>query len=265
MKTKILLSLILIFLFFFSLCFDRIVFYLFTTVVSIICLRELVYIRSRNNIPIAVEFMLYFLLFFFTMNNYSGALNNFVIDYKLLSLILLANLVPLVIINNKKKYNLIDALYITGATIFIGVSFNLLNQFRSYNPNYLSYIFVVAFTNKIFAIIADVLVGQTKLLPTIIPKRTMEGAFWGMVLGSILSAMFYISIMTTKLPIYGIIFVSFILSMISQLGEFVFAFMKKEFNKDNFSSHFIKNSGILDLIDSIIFVTLGFILFVSIV
>ena len=264
MKTKIILSIVLLFLFFFTLCYSRLAFYLYTTLLSIISLREIIYIRSRNNIPISVEIMSYFLLFFFSMNNYIGALDAYVIDYKLLMLIITTDLIPLVIYNNKKKYNLIDALYIFGATVFIGMTFNILNQVRDLNINYASYIVVIGLTNKIFSFIGDREIGRTKLIPTIIPKRTIEGFSTGFFMGTILSVLFYISVDTRRRPLHMIVVITFVLSFFSQIGDFVFAFMKKEFNKDNFSSHFIKKSGILDLIDSIIFITLGFMLFISI-
>ena len=83
-------------------------------------------------------------------------------------------------------------------------------------------------------------------------------------MSTIISTMFFISVVTTKLPLYAIVIITFVLSMFGQLGDLVFTFIKKEYNKSNFSNSNSKFSGILDIIDSIVFITLAFVLFVSI-
>jgi phosphatidate cytidylyltransferase len=49
--------------------------------------------------------------------------------------------------------------------------------------------------------------------------------------------------------------------MLGQIGDLVFSFIKREYGKKDFSNLVVGNGGILDMLDSIIFITLGFILF----
>ena len=84
-------------------------------------------------------------------------------------------------------------------------------------------------------------------------------------MSTIISSMFFISRITTDIPIYAVVIITFILSLFGQFGDLVFSFIKKEFNIPNFSKSNKLKSGILDIMDSVIFITLGFILFVSII
>ena len=265
MKSKVISSSLLIIVFVASLFCGKLIFNIVMSLLAIISLRELLYIRSKEkHLPIEIEVLSYVLTIFFVMNNYSGYLDFYLVDYKLLSSLILIDLIPLVLINDKKKYGLLDALYLIGSTLFIGITFNLLTQFRSFDVNYILYIFLIDLTTEAFAYITNVYIGKRRLLPTIISNRTVEGEIGGILIGTIISSMFFISVIPTKLPVYAIFIITFILSLLSQLGDLVFSFIKKEFNKKEFSKYYVVG-GILDLIDSITFITLGFILFVSII
>ena len=266
MKSNIISSVLLMVVFFVSLSFGKLIFNIFMSIVAIVALRELLYIRSKDkHLPIEIEVLTYVLTIFFVMNNYSGYLDFYLVDYKLIASLILVDLIPLVLINNKKKYGLLDALYLIGSTLFIGITFNLLTQFRSYDINYIIYIILIAIVTEAFAFITSAYIGKRRLLPTIIPKRTVEGEIGGIFMGTIVPTLFFISVIPTKLPVYAIFIITFILSLLSQLGDLVFSFIKKEFNKKEFSNYYVVNGGILDSLDSIIFITLGFILFVSII
>lgn len=266
MKSKITtLSLLLLF-FISTLFYDKLIFSIVMALISTIALRELLYIRTKEKrLPIEVEILSYVVVIFFTLNNYNGNSSFYLVDYKLLASLILLDLIPLVLINNKKKYNILDALYLMGATLFIGITFNLITQFRTYNINYVTYIFLIAFINDLFAFITGMLIGKNKLLPTICPKKTIEGAFGGLFMGTIISTMFFISTIESDLPVYAIFMISLFLSFLGQIGDYVFSFIKKEFNKKEFSNLFNQNGGILDIIDSIIFITLGFVLIETII
>ena len=266
MKINIFNSLILLAIFVVSLFLGKLAFSISMSLFAIISLREMLYIKNKDKyFPIEIEIISYVILIFFVMNNYDNNLYFYYIDYKILSVLLLSSLIPMVIINNKKKYNLLDALYLCGSTLFLGITFNLLTQFRAHNINYVIYIFVIAIFTTIFEIITTRYIGKYRLFPTINPKKTLEGLFGGIIMSTIISSMFFISRITTDIPIYAVVIITFILSLFGQFGDLVFSFIKKEFNKPNFSKSNKLKSGILDIMDSVIFITLGFILFVSII
>jgi phosphatidate cytidylyltransferase len=53
------------------------------------------------------------------------------------------------------------------------------------------------------------------------------------------------------------------LCILGQIGDLVFSFIKREYSKKDFSNLIIGNGGLLDVTDSIIFISLGFLLFYS--
>ena len=67
-----------------------------------------------------------------------------------------------------------------------------------------------------------------------INDKTVEGVIGGTIMGTIIPTMFFISTITSNLPVYAIFIISFMLSLLGQLGDLVFAFIKKEFNKNFF-------------------------------
>ena len=80
-------------------------------------------------------------------------------------------------------------------------------------------------------------------------------------MGTFVPTLFYLSVIPTALPIYAIFMITFLLSLLGQVGDLVFSFIKREFGKKDFSNIIMGNGGILDIVDSIIFIILGFILF----
>jgi phosphatidate cytidylyltransferase len=195
------------------------------------------------------------------MNNYYGTMDYYLVDYRLIAALILINLIPLVLVNDKRMYSLLDALYLIGTTLFIGITFNLITQFRSYNIDYVTYIFLIAFFTDLFGYITGKLIGTKKFFPSISPKKTFEGAVGGTFMGTVIPSLFYISVIDSTLPIYAIFIITFLLSMLGQIGDLVFSFIKREYGKKDFSNLVVGNGGILDMLDSIIFITLGFILF----
>jgi phosphatidate cytidylyltransferase len=64
--------------------------------------------------------------------------------------------------------------------------------------------------------------------------------------------------------IVGIVIVSTFLSIVGQLGDLVFSAIKRFYGKKDFSNIMPGHGGVLDRLDSIIFVMLGFMFFISI-
>ena len=262
MRRKVFLSIvILVTLFIASLFFGKITFALCMSLIAVFTLREILLIRGKNKVPIELELLSYILVVFFTMNNFSFDLDYYLIDYRLMASLILIDMIPLVLIKNKNKYSLGDALYLIGSTMFIGLTFNLILLFRSYNYNYVLYVFLIAFFTDLFAFIVGRYIGAHSFMPSVSPKKTIEGAFGGLIMGTIIPTMFFISTIRTSLPVYAIVIITMGLSALGQMGDLVFSSIKREYGKKDF----VKGGGILDVIDSIIFISLGFVLIISII
>lgn len=116
--------------------------------------------------------------------------------------------------------------------------------------------FLVAFLSDAFALFAGMAFGKHKLAPELSPKKTVEGAIGGFV-GAIVSAVVYgvvlqmgfsVSVNYFYLIVYGALG-----SVVSQLGDLSFSYIKREYGLKDFGNIFPGHGGVLDRFDSVIF------------
>lgn len=102
--------------------------------------------------------------------------------------------------------------------------------------------------------------GKHKLIPHLSPKKTVEGAVGGIVACVLVSLLYVFILDKIGISIFGgndylkILVVSFVGSVISQLGDFASSAIKREFNVKDFGNILPGHGGVLDRFDSIIFV-----------
>ena len=116
--------------------------------------------------------------------------------------------------------------------------------------------FVAAFTSDAFALFAGMLFGKHKLAPSLSPKKTVEGAVGGLV-GAVVCVLVYALVIcgiwhaTPNYPafiLYGVLG-----SVISQLGDLSFSYIKREYGIKDYGNLLPGHGGILDRFDSVIF------------
>ena len=161
-------------------------------------------------------------------------------------------------------YNLNDALFLTASTLFIGLSFNLLILLRNFSLDYVIYLFIISIITDTFAYITGKYIGKNPLAPLISPKKTIEGLVGGTIMGVVVGTIYYTTVINPGLDIGIIIFVTLCLSLIGQLGDLIFSSIKRYYDVKDFSNLIPGHGGILDRLDSIIFIVLGFILFLAV-
>lgn len=233
--------------------------------IALLALHEILHIRkTKKEFPFFVEVCAYILVAFITFNNYDSKDLYFLMDYRLMSVIMCIFLTPMVFINDSKRYNLNDALFLASSTIFVGLSFNLLILLRNFSLEYVIYLFIISIITDTFAYITGRYIGKNKLAPLISPKKTIEGLIGGTVMGVIAGATYYTTVIDPAISLGIIIFVTTCLSLIGQLGDLVFSAIKRYYNQKDFSNLIPGHGGILDRLDSIIFIVLGFILFLAV-
>ena len=261
MKKRILSAILLIVIFVPFLVIGDLPFAIFTSVISVLGLYELLKVHeSSKKLPLFLKIIGYFLTVYFCLYN-TGTLelyNSF--DYRVIALVILVFLSPMVFINNTDTYNLNDALFLMGSVLFIGFSFNLVVITRNYDIAYLIYLLLITTITDTFALFTGSLIGEHKLCPTISPKKTIEGLIGGVLMGTFVATSFYVTVIRSNISLVLVIVLTLILCLIGQLGDLIFSSIKRYYGVKDFSNLIPGHGGILDRFDSLLFVILAFVL-----
>ncbi len=145
--------------------------------------------------------------------------------------------------------------------IYVTVGFTslvLLRQHKVEGLCHFAFPFLIAWITDGFAYFTGVFFGKHKLCLNISPKKTIEGAVGGVVLGSgfCLGLAFVMANVTSLVPNYGYLAVCCLLaSVLSQIGDLLASVIKREYKIKDFGKVLPGHGGILDRFDSIIFVS----------
>jgi phosphatidate cytidylyltransferase len=124
---------------------------------------------------------------------------------------------------------------------------------KGYNPKILISIIILIWTNDTFAYLVGKNIGKNKLFPSVSPKKTIEGFGGGLVftiIVGILLANYYIMAST----LYIWIVIAAIVSIFSTLGDLIESKLKRVAGIKDTGNIMPGHGGILDRLDSIIFV-----------
>ncbi|WP_291098095.1 MULTISPECIES: phosphatidate cytidylyltransferase [unclassified Flavobacterium] len=142
--------------------------------------------------------------------------------------------------------------YITLPFIFITkISFGINN----YNPKIIVGLFILIWTNDTFAYIVGKSIGKRKLFERISPKKTIEGFVGGVlfaVLASYLISKYYIEIAEGKTFIW--IIIALIVGAFGTIGDLIESKFKRIAGVKDSGIIMPGHGGILDRLDSVIFV-----------
>lgn len=235
-------------------------------VISILALKEFLDIKStKKQIPIFIQLIAYIFITILIAFNSKDLSNVFTLDYRILAALFMAFLIPTVFYHERSKYSINDAFYLIGGLLFLGISMSLLILVRSLDLNLLIFLLLIPMVTDIFAYITGMLIGKNKLLEEISPKKTVEGMVGGTIMGVFISAMFYHTVIDPTFSKVELVAICTFLSLLGQYGDLVFSAIKRYFGKKDFSNLIPGHGGILDRLDSIIFVLLGFMYFITII
>ena len=219
---------------------------------ALVGMNEFINVRKENKVKKLdyITLISYISLLFMVFNNVF--LNVDSVSVIILSLLLLT--IPVVIYNDRDKYNINDALYMFGAVIMLGLAFNSLILFRQESISLCVYVFIISFITDTYAYIGGMLIGRHKLT-TISPKKTIEGSLVGTIMATVIGTCFY-DILISNYSLTSTIIMSLLLSVVSQFGDLFFSSIKRYYDKKDYSNLIPGHGGILDRLDSVIFVTL---------
>ena len=108
-------------------------------------------------------------------------------------------------------------------------------------------------------------IGKHKLAPDISPKKTIEGAVGGTIMGTIVATLFYVTVISKSVPLVFVILITALLTGVGQIGDLAFSAIKRYYGQKDFSELIPGHGGILDRFDSLVFVVLAFVLVLGII
>lgn len=265
MKTRIISAIVALLIFIPIFINGGMIFDVAVFVLAVLGLKEFLDVKkSKKEMPFFIEFISYIslglIIFFNSSNNYMLS-----VDYRMIAGLFLTFLIPTVLYHDRSLYSINDAFYLIGGVFFLGISFSLFTLLRNEGMEILLYLLLISIFTDTFAYFVGMLIGKNKLLENISPKKTIEGMIGGTVLSVIIASNFYYTVIDSSLPLYIIVFMTTFLSIIGQFGDLVFSAIKRYYGKKDFSNIMPGHGGILDRLDSIIFVALGFMFFISLI
>lgn len=211
--------------------------------------------KSHNELPpLMILFGLLGILFLVLSNNIAASIYRG-FTYQILALIVVSLLVPTLFY--KDKYTTKDAFYLIGNVLFLGLIFNIFIIIRFRGIKMFIFLLLIPIINDIFAYLVGRKFGKHKMCKDISPKKTWEGSVGGLVIGTIAASLFYhfvIGGLNLKM-----IIVILILSCAGQIGDLIMSKVKRENEIKDFSNIMPGHGGILDRLDSSIFVFLTYI------
>ena len=265
MKTRVISAVIALAIFIPIILSGGIVFNVAAYLIGLMCLKEFFDAKSsKKEIPFIVRIISYIFMSLIILTDISFVSVNYSLDYRILAGLFISLLLPVVIFHDSDKYSVQDAFYAIGGVLFLGISIAFLIMLRHIDLKTFIFLFIITITTDTFAYITGSLIGKNKMVSKISPKKTWEGLIGGTLMGVFISLMFYHTCINAEVSIFYLILICTFLSLLGQAGDLVFSAMKRYFGIKDFSNIMPGHGGILDRLDSIIFVVLGFSFFITI-
>lgn len=262
MKTRVISAVVLIAIILPILIIGGLPFKIFTALISILGLKELIDVRKKEKeIPSIIKYLSYILIgIFILLNNYK----KLTIDIRIIPILLLVLLIPIIFINDDEKYNIKDSMFLIGIIIFLGIGFASFNIIRTFSLTHLIYLVLITTITDTFALFTGMFIGKHKLCEKISPKKTIEGSIGGSLMGTIIPTLFYIYVISSDINIILLILITLLLTIIGQLGDLLFSSIKRHYKVKDFSKLIPGHGGILDRFDSLLLVVITYLLFMTI-
>lgn len=118
-------------------------------------------------------------------------------------------------------------------------------------------VFLGAWSTDTFAFFSGVFLGKNKLIPSISPKKTVEGAIGGIIgcgMAFLLYGYIIHRVSTYEVQYIYLLLLGLICAVVSELGDLAASSIKRQYNIKDFGNIMPGHGGVLDRFDSIIFV-----------
>ena len=264
LKTRIISAVVALSIFIPIFIIGGVVFKIAVYVIAMLGLKEYLDVREkRKRFPDIIKLLSYILL---SVLFYELKVDNEMImsiDFRYIISLFLVLMFPIVLYHSSNKYNINDACYLIAGILFITISLSLGVIYRNIGLTLIIYLFLITILTDTFALITGRLIGKHKLLEAVSPKKTWEGFFGGSLIATFVCTYYYITIINPDVSLLVIIFLTLFLTIIGQIGDLFFSAIKRYYGVKDFSNIMPGHGGILDRLDSIIFVMLTYTIFLN--
>lgn len=227
-------------------------------ILGILAYKEVIDLKGIRNYPKIVEVIGLVVMVLLIFSNRELTYTSLGLDYRYIVLSFLALTLPCIFYFDTNKYTTKDAFELLGFVMFLGIIFNLISNIAIYDKSYFVLIILVTVLTDTFAFFTGMSIGKHKVTK-ISPKKSWEGYIGGIVMGTILSAIYYKTFIG-NVSLSSAIPVIVAMSLVCELGDLFYSAIKRERGIKDFSNLIPGHGGILDRIDSLTFVTLVFVL-----
>ncbi len=236
--------------------------------ISMLGMKEYLDIKeSKKEIPILVKLVAYLCLFVYFILFMVNLNENFemIIDFRVVATLLLVLLSMVVFYHNRETYSINDANYIFMGIMLLGIIMSLFNTYFEMNKYLLIYLILITTMTDTFALLVGMLIGRHKLSVSISPNKTWEGSIGGTIFGTFIATCFYATVINPSVNMTLITAITCFLTIVGQIGDLFFSAIKRYFDKKDFSNIMPGHGGVLDRLDSLIFVLLAYSFFITII
>ncbi|WBW50671.1 phosphatidate cytidylyltransferase [Peptoniphilus equinus] len=212
------------------------------TLVSLISLFELRLAFKKININLNMTVLVIGLILLQALDHYSIGISLSASGILILSFIFSLFL---------KRYTIEDGVYTLFSFIYIPVVLHLL--YKLDNSPFMLLVFVIAFSTDTFAYAIGSTIGRIKLIPEVSPKKSVEG-FIGGILGALICSLIFFYFVKLPISPVAVLFVV-VASIAGQIGDLAASKVKRICGIKDYSHLLPGHGGMLDRIDSILFIT----------
>lgn len=224
----------------------------FACVLAVLAYKEIIDLKeSHQEYPMLMAFLGFIIMMIIILSNNTDASIYKGITYQTLTMTILFLLIP-TIFYKKDKYATKDAFYLIGVVLLLGIVFNSFIILRTRNLYLFLYLLIIPMVTDIFAMLGGKYFGSNKMCPKLSPHKTWEGSISGLLGGTIIGIIFYVIFLGDFS--FRTVIITLLLSVVGQIGDLIMSKIKRENNIKDFSNIMPGHGGILDRLDSVIFV-----------
>ncbi|RCX11394.1 phosphatidate cytidylyltransferase [Anaerobacterium chartisolvens] len=236
----------------------------FVTLLALIGIHEFYNAASNKGIkPIRpVGYIWCFIIFFAGLHTGSAALS-LPASVHSFALALFVTIIVLfsAVVFSQNKFNINDISVTLFGIVYIVflLSFIVLTRNLAGGAFFIWMIFIGAWATDTFAYFSGILLGKTKILPVISPKKSLEGSIGGAA-GCIAVMLLYGVIINKNgwvgdgIALYHFVIIGAVCGVISQIGDWAASAVKRFVGVKDYGSIMPGHGGVLDRFDSILFV-----------